>query len=396
MRPRKPGTVLIAGAGLAGARCAETLRAGGFEGRVILVGEEREVPYERPALSKEVLAGEREASALALRPPGFWDEAGIELVLRVRVERVRIAQRLAETSDGRILAWDSLVAATGARARRLASAGATPAGVRYLRTLEDAVTLRRELVPGARLAVVGSGFIGAEVASSARARGVDVALIGRGIAPFERILGGEVGRLLAERYRAHGVEVRLGVGVAGFHSRADGHVRAIVLDDGAEIACDAALVGVGTTLATEPLAGDGLTATDGSLPTDPCGRTGVPGVFACGDIASAWRPSLGLRLRFEHWTSAAGQAACVARTILGEECPYDDPPYFWSDQFGLRLQHVGFAESWARAEIEGEGNSFLVRYLDGDGRLLAGLAANRPREAAALRRELAAREALAA
>jgi len=119
-------------------------------------------------------------------------------------------------------------------------------------------------------------------------------------------------------------------------------------------------------------------------------------VFACGDIASAWRPSLGLRLRFEHWTSAAGQAACVARTILGEECPYDDPPYFWSDQFGLRLQHVGFAESWARAEIEGEGNSFLVRYLDGDGRLLAGLAANRPREAAALRRELAAREALAA
>jgi 3-phenylpropionate/trans-cinnamate dioxygenase ferredoxin reductase component len=392
---RNLGTVLVVGAGLAGARCAETLRAEGFEGRVLVLGEEREPPYERPALSKEVLAGQRDARSLALRPTEFWDEARIELLLGTRVERIRIDAHMVQTSDGRDFAWDALVLATGAGARPLSQTESRPPSVRYLRTVEDAVGLAQELVPGTRLAVVGSGFIGAEVASSARARGVEVVLLGRGRTPFERLLGRDVGGLLAERYRGSGVEIRTGCEAAGVRCRANGRAQAVVLADGANVACDAVLIGVGTALAAGALV-PALAATDGSIETDASGRTAVPGVYACGDVASWWRPSLGRRLRFEHWTSAAGQGAAVARAIIGDERPFDEPPYFWSDQFGLRLQHVGAAESWARVEVEQEGESFVARYLDREGCLLAGLAVNRPREVAALRREVAAGSALAA
>jgi 3-phenylpropionate/trans-cinnamate dioxygenase ferredoxin reductase subunit len=197
------------------------------------------------------------------------------------------------------------------------------------------------------------------------------------------VLGTEVGTLLAERYRAHGIDLRLGAGVTGFSAGEDGHVRAVRLDDGSEVACDVALVGIGAEPAGELL---GV----GEIATDASGRTALPDVYACGDVASTWRASLGRRVRVEHWTNAAGQAAAVARTILGEESVHDDVPFFWSDQFGLRLQHVGFASEWARVEIGGGTNAFSARYLDHDGRLLAALGANRPGEIAALRRELKA------
>ena len=367
-------TVVIVGAGLAGSRCAETLRAEGFDGRVVLVGEEPDAPYERPALSKEFLAGTREE--LGLRPAEFWAERDIELRLGRRIERL---DELAEMG----LEWDALVLATGAHARRLPW---LPPGVHTLRTRRDAEALRSELFPGARLAIVGAGFIGTEVASTARSVGVEVTLVGNAAAPLERVLGPEVGGLLAERYRNGGVDLRLGNGFARFLTGADGRVRALELVDGGVVDCDAALLAIGA--APEGKLADGCVRT--GIQTDACGRTGAPGVYACGDVANAWRPSLSRRVRVEHWTSAAGQAATVARAIMGREQPHDDVPYFWSDQFGLRLQHVGHAEHWASVEIEGEPDSFAAHYREADGTLVAALLANRPRDVGPVRRELAA------
>jgi 3-phenylpropionate/trans-cinnamate dioxygenase ferredoxin reductase subunit len=371
-----PAQVVIVGAGLAGSRCAETLRAEGFEGRIVLVGVEAAAPYERPALSKEFLAGERER--IELRPAGFWDEQEIELVLGRRVERIDVARRTADPG----LEWDALVLATGARARRLPSP--LPTGVFTLRTAEDAKALRAGLLPGRRLAVIGAGFVGAEVASTATALGVEVTLVDLAAGPLERVLGSEVGALLAARFAAHGVGLRLGRGLARFLTDPAGRVRGLELSDQSQVSCDAALLAIGAEPAVELLAGDRT-----GIPADPCGRTALEGVYACGDAAASWRPSLGRHLRVEHWTSAAGQGAAVARAILGRERPYDDLPYFWSDQFGLRLQHVGHAEEWTALELEGDETSFTARYLDGRGRLLAALLANRPREVGALRRELA-------
>ena len=370
-----PRSVVIVGAGLAGSRCAETLRAQGYDGRVVLVGEEPVAPYERPALSKEHLAGAR--TTVELRAPEFWAERRIELVLGRRIDAIDFDGR----SAGPGLEWDTLVLATGARARRLPFP--VPEGVHTLRTVADAAALGAELRSGARLAVIGAGFVGAEVASTARSLGVEVTLVDIAAVPLERVLGAEVGRILADRFAAAGVDLRLGTGLGRFLAE-NAHVTGLELTDGSIVACDAALVAVGAEPCCD-LAGDPR----GGIETDACGRTAHPGVFACGDVASAWRPSVGRRVRVEHWTSAAGQAAAVAHAILGNKRPYDDLPYFWSDQFGLRLQHVGHAEDWDAVELDGAPDSFTARYLDLAGRPLAALAVNRPRDVGALRRELA-------
>jgi 3-phenylpropionate/trans-cinnamate dioxygenase ferredoxin reductase subunit len=343
-------TVLIVGAGLAGSRCAETLRAGGFAGQVVLVGAERTPPYERPALSKEFLSGTRER--IQLRPPEHWRDRGIELELGTRI--IELGEGTATTAAGAVHRWDALVLATGARARRL------PGRTHVLRTLDDAIRLRRELRPGRRLTIVGSGFVGAEVASTAVSLGVPVRMFELAAVPFEATLGVEVGRLLADRYLEHGVDLRLATAATDLDS-------------------DVVLAAVGAEPADELLPG---------VATDEFGRTAIPNVYACGDVAVSWRPSLRRHLRIEHWTNAAGQGAAVARAILGEPVPFDDLPYVWSDQFGLRLQLVGRPEPGDRVELEGDPDSFAARYLSPDGSLRAALLANRPREAAALRREL--------
>jgi 3-phenylpropionate/trans-cinnamate dioxygenase ferredoxin reductase subunit len=377
-------SVVIVGAGLAGSRCAETLRAEGFDGRIVLVGDEALPPYERPALSKEFLAGRRDR--IELRPRAHWDERDIELVLGHRVERLDLAGR---TYAGGPPA-DALVIATGARARALP--GPTPPGVLSLRTAADADRLRAELRDARHLAIVGAGFVGAEVASTARGLGVDVTLIDLTPAPLSRVLGEETGEILAERYSQHGVELRMGVGLSQIRASGDGRVEALELADGSVVDCDVALIAIGAAPASELLGGHRA-----GIETDACGLTDHPGVFACGDVASAWRPSMGTHVRVEHWTSAAGQAATVAHAILGRSQPYDDVPYFWSDQFGLRLQHVGHPHGWETTEVEGDESSFCVRFLDGQRRLLGALVANRPREVGALRREvLAGAQAVAA
>ena len=360
-------TVLIAGAGLAGARCAESLRALGWSDRVVVAGDEPHAPYERPALSKALLAGER--TDLGLRPEAFWAEQGIELRLGRRVSAVDTHLRTALVGDETV-AWDAFVHATGVRARRLAG----PPGVHHLRSLDDAHALAADLTPASRLVVVGAGFIGGEVASTLAPQVGSVTVVESLAAPLERVLGLEVGALLAARYAAYGVDLRLGVGVEGFEG-AD-QIRGLRLSDGSVLVADVVVVGIGTV--GEP------------IDVDSCGRTSTPGVYACGDIAAWWRPSQGRHVRVEHWTSAAGQARTVASAITGELTPYDESPYFWSDQFGLRLQHVGHAETWDAVLLDGDENEFTARYVDETGRLLSALAVNRASELRSLRLELAA------
>ncbi len=342
-----PSDVLIVGAGLAGARCAETLRAEGFTGRITLVGEEPAGPYERPALSKELLAGKRPAAGLELRPAESYAERGIELLRRTRV--TRIVGRTAKTTDGRSIPWGALVVATGASARGLAL------GRHRLRTLADSENLRTALSRNGRLTVVGTGLVGTEVASTSCSLGAEVTLIGD--PPLERLLGPQVAALLAERHRERGVRLApRGTAPAG----------GVVLD------------AVGTRPATRWLRGLVPLRPDGSIVADACGRTSIPGVFACGDVTGTG-----------HWTAAAGQGAAAARAILGQERPYDDVPYYWSDQVGLRLQQVGDARSATSVKVEGDLDSLRARYLDREGRLVAALLVNRPQEVGELRRELA-------
>jgi 3-phenylpropionate/trans-cinnamate dioxygenase ferredoxin reductase component len=379
-----PDRVLVVGAGLAGARCAETLRAHGFEGELRLVGAEPVPPYERPALSKEHLAGDREASSLELRPRTFWAEQDIGLLLGRRVTEVDLASHVARTDAGEELRWDALVLAMGARPRILP--GWAGPGVHTLRTLDDAIALRRELHAGARIAVVGAGFVGTEVASTAASLGASVTLVDMTSTPLERVLGPEVGSALAARYTEAGVELRLGVGVERLERGRTGRPRALLLADGSTLPVEAVLLAVGVRPEVEGVP----VASDNGIPTDACGRTGVPGVFAAGDVSESWHPLLGRSLRVEHWTSAAGQGAAVAHAILGDDQPHAALPYFWSDQFGLRLQYVGHAETWAGVEIEGEPGSLVARYVNGSGATVAALAVNRPAEVGRLRTELTA------
>lgn len=305
-----PRSVLIVGAGLAGTRCAETLRAEGYDGDVVIVGDEDVPPYERPALSKEFLAGTRTAADLLLRPRSFWQARAIDLQLGTRIARVEVAQRVAHAEDGRVYAWDALVLATGARPRLLPFPA--PEGVYVLRTLADARALRLQLRRGRRLVVIGGGFVGTEVASTARRLGAEVTLVEAGNAPFERVLGRDLGELLSARYRRHGVTVKTRATVSSFVADTDGRIASVRLADGSNVECDAALVSVGVELAM-------------LVPN------AAPPVYACGDALGG----------AGHWTTAATSGVAAAREIMGLDALPPPAPFFWSDQFGLRIQLVG-------------------------------------------------------
>ena len=350
-------SVVVIGAGLAATRCAETLRAEGYEGRLTILGAEPAAPYERPALSKEYLAGTRRTDQLLLRRPGFWEGHDIELRLGDPVAGVDLGSRVVVTTSGALHSWNVLVVATGARPRRLQFP--LPTGVHELRTLADAIALRRSLVPGARLAIIGGGFVGAEVASTARGLGVKVTLLDRGAAPFAALLGRELAETLAARFRAHGVRLRTGVTATAFRTDGAGRVSGVDLDDGTAISCDAALVAIGAERV--PLASG-------------------PEVYAVGDAAGG----------HGHWTDAATGGVNLARRLLGLEPLPPQPPFVWSDQFGLRLQLIGEPAGAATIELDGGPTDFVARYRARSGALMGAVAANRPRAAAELRRELVA------
>jgi 3-phenylpropionate/trans-cinnamate dioxygenase ferredoxin reductase component len=269
-------------------------------------------------------------------------------------------------------------------------------GAHHLRTVGDAAYLRESLIGGKRLAIVGAGLIGAEVASTARDLGAEPLLIEAGAAPLARAFGGAIGTLLTERWRNAGVAVHTNARIVAARSDRRGRIAALALDDGSSLSCDHVLVAIGAVPSTGLVSYQLSIAPDGGIATDACGRTSAPGVFACGDVTSWHRRAIGGGFRAENWTSAASQAAIVARCILGEEPPPGDLPlYSWSDQFGLRLQHISTGGAWESIAIERGPDDFEARYLDRHGRPVAALVANRPRAVAGLRRELAALPAVA-
>ncbi|HEX2411273.1 MAG TPA: FAD-dependent oxidoreductase [Solirubrobacteraceae bacterium] len=373
--------VLIVGGGLAAQRAAETLRARGHHGPVRVVCAEPVAPYDRPPLSKELLAtGDGDPS---FRPASWYAEHDVELLLGRRAARLDVARRLVRLEHGDELAYDELIVATGSRARRLPGLFGRP-NVHTLRTLPDARALRAGLLPGARLAIVGAGFIGQEVAATARHLGVGVTLVEAAPVPLAHVLGDRLGRWFADLHREEGVRVELGAAVAeALPAVAGAPVQSIVLADGRVIATNVVLLGVGVApetrwLADSPLAGDGV-------PVDEGARTVVPHVYAAGDVA---RP-IG-RGRCEHWEPAARMGAAAARSILGLPAAAAPPESFWSDQYGVRIHLVGEAAGADAVEIDGDlAARDFTAVLSRRGALLGALLVGRPRELPNWRRRLA-------
>jgi NADPH-dependent 2,4-dienoyl-CoA reductase/sulfur reductase-like enzyme len=376
--------VVIVGGGLAAQRCAETLRRRGYEGAVRIVCAEPDAPYDRPPLSKELLAGDLREEALAYRPAGWYGEKQVDLLLGVRAEGLDSAARRLRLDSGVELSYEKLLIATGGAARRLPFLEGFE-NVHYLRTLADARRLRGELAAGARLAIVGAGFIGQEVAATARRLGVDVTMIEALEAPLAPILGPELGGWFAELHRDEGVRVLTGAMLEG--ARGVDRVEELVLDDGAVLACDAVVVGVGASPATRWLGGSGLEV-DG-VRTDTAGRTKLAGVFAAGDASVPFDPRFGVHARAEHWDAAAWQGAAVARSMLGEYPGTPPLPSFWSDQYGLRIQYVGHAHRADAVALDGDPTSrnFEAVFTQ-SGNAVAGLTVGRPRAIPALRMQI--------
>ncbi|GAB3387564.1 NAD(P)/FAD-dependent oxidoreductase [Amycolatopsis echigonensis] len=382
--------VTIVGASLAGLSAARALRDKGFEGRLVVVGDEPHAPYDRPPLSKEFLAGTASEADLALATPE--DESlAAEWRLGCRAVSLDAAERAVVLEGGERIVSDGVVVATGARARELP--GPVPDGVHTLRTFDDALALRKALVPGARLVVIGAGFIGSEVASTAAALGVEVDVVEAAPVPLEKPLGAEMGAVCARLHATRGVRLRTGAGLA--EVTGSPQATGVRLTDGTELPADVVLLGIGAAPQVEWLAGSGLELDDGVV-TDARGATSVPGVFAVGDCAKSHRTLIGAATRLEHWTNAVQQPSAAAAALLGQEhtAPaHHEVPYFWSDQYGHRIQFAGHRGRAARVEVvEGDPDSFdfLALYRDRDGDPVAVLAIGRVRSFGRWRRQLAA------
>jgi 3-phenylpropionate/trans-cinnamate dioxygenase ferredoxin reductase subunit len=375
---------VVVGAGLAGGRAVETLRQEGFGGRIILLGAEDLRPYERPPLSKAVLQGTAPDEKVFLRSVDYYAEQDIELRVGVPAKGLSIGDRSVILANDVRVRYDKLLIATGVKLRQLAAPGVELPGVFYLRTLADARRIREAMANASRVVVVGAGFIGAEVAASCRVRGIDVTLLEVLPVPLQRALGDVVGGIYAEIHRDHGVDLRLGEGVREF--RGDGRLEQIVTTSGDVIDCQAAVVGVGVVPDVDWLAGSGLALANG-ISIDEFTRTNVPDIYAAGDVASWWHPTLGERLRVEHFENAQNQGVAAARSMLGTLEPYAPVPFFWSDQYELTLQYVGHASGRDGVVFRGDvaSRKFLVFYLR-DGYVRAALGINRHREVSAARK----------
>ena len=369
--PTNP-THVIVGASLAGAKAAETLRAEGFDGRLLLVGEEAERPYERPPLTKAYLRGEADRDSLYVHEEGFYAAHDIELRTSTPVRSIDPAHRRVELASGERIGYDRLLLTTGAAPRHLAVPGAELAGVHYLRTRQDADTLAAAAAGAEHVVVVGTGWIGSEAAASLRQLGPDVTMVGPDRAPLERVLGPEVAGVYRDLHADHGVRLVLGTRVAGF--RGHGRVEAVVTDDGATIEADLVLVGAGAVPRTELAEAAGLPVGNGVLVNEQLEAVGAAGVYAAGDVAAAWHPRYQSYLRVEHWANALNQGPAAARNMLGRSLPYARLPYFYSDQYDLGMEYSGLAATWDRVVVRGDlaAREFIAFWLK-DQRVIAGM-----------------------
>jgi 3-phenylpropionate/trans-cinnamate dioxygenase ferredoxin reductase subunit len=355
------GSVVIVGASLAGGTAAATLRDEGFDGRIVLVGAEAELPYERPPLSKGYLQGETPREKLLVRPEAFWAEHDVQLELGTAADRIDAQAREVELADGRRLRYGKLLVATGGRNRRLRVPGVDLPGVLDLRTIADSERIGEAARSGGRAVVVGMGFIGSEVAATLRQLELDVTCVEPFAVPLERALGPEVGGAIAELHRGHGITARYGEGVDAFEG--NGRVERVVTSSGERIECDFAVVGVGIEPAVEVVAGTGVEVDNGIVVDELCG-TSVEGIWAAGDVARHRHPLFGL-IRVEHWRNAIEQGAAAARSLLGTGAPYEEVHWFWSDQYDANIQYTGHHTTWDELVVRGSiaERKFVAFYL---------------------------------
>jgi len=367
-------TFVIVGASLAGAKAAETLRAEGFDGRVVLIGEEAELPYERPLLSKEYLRGEKPAAKLYVHDEGFYAEHDIELLTGTRVASVDPAAHEVAFADGSRMPYSRLLLSTGAAPRRLPLPGADLPGVRYLREMGDSDALRTAITAASRVVVIGAGWIGCEVAASARQLGAEVAIVAPAAAPLERVLGPELGRVYRDLHAERGVDLHLSTQIEAIVG--SGAAQGVRTTGGSVIEGDLVVVGVGASPRDELARAAGLTLENG-IAVDEFLRTSAPEIFAAGDVAATWNPMYNKRIRMEHWANALNQGQTAARNMLGQDTAYTKLPYFYSDQYDLGMEYNGYASDWDHVVLR-KGTSVLefIAFWLKDGRVLAGMNAN--------------------
>jgi 3-phenylpropionate/trans-cinnamate dioxygenase ferredoxin reductase subunit len=340
----------------------------------VLVGAEPELPYERPPLSKDYLRGESERDKALVHERGFYREREIELVVGTAVTAIDPSAGRLTLAGERELAFDKLLLTMGAEPRRLEIAGAALDGIHYLRTLEDSEAIRKRLAAGGRVAVVGAGWIGSEVAASARQLGLEVTLIDPTTLPNERIFGREIGEFYRDLHAQHGVELLLGEAVEAFEG--DAAVARVRTASGKTVECDFAVVGIGVAPRVG-LARDAGLAVDNGVIVDERLQTSAGNVFAAGDVANAWHPLFERRIRVEHWANALNQGPVAARAMLGENVAYDRIPYFFSDQYEVGMEYSGLATAWDEVVFRGDRDAgeFMAFWLQED-RVVAGMNVN--------------------
>jgi 3-phenylpropionate/trans-cinnamate dioxygenase ferredoxin reductase subunit len=367
-------THIIVGASLAGAKAAETLRGEGFDGRLVLVGAEDARPYERPPLSKDYLRGEVGREKVYVHDESFYAEHDIELRLGSLAVGLDTSSTELELDNGDRLRYDRLLLATGSEPRRLSVPGGDLDGVLYLRSIHDSDAIRERLDRGGAVVVIGAGWIGAEVAASARQRGLEVTIVEPASVPLERVLGAEVGAVYRDIHADNGVRMLMSTGIERFEG--DRAVERVRTDDGQELECDFVVVGVGVEPRVRLASRAGI-AIDNGIVVDASLETSVPGVFAAGDVANAHHPFYGERIRVEHWANALHQGPAAARNMLGKAEPYDRLPYFFSDQYDVGMEYSGLAREWDRIVVRGDpaNREFVAFWLTGD-RVVAGMNVN--------------------
>lgn len=389
-------TIAVVGTSLAGVRAAETLRSEGFDGRIVMIGAEDRPPYDRPPLSKDVLAGTRDPSTIELTDADRYEKLAFEWRLGRTATALDTSARVLHLDDGDQVAFDGLVIATGATPRQLPGTAGV-AGVHTLRTLDDCLAIRDQLDASPRVAVVGAGFIGLEVAATCRRRGLEVTVVEALPVPLAPVLGAEMGSVLEGLHRDQGVDVRCGVGVEGLEGGSQ--VEAVRLQDGSSVAADLVVVGIGVVPATGWLDGSGLEIDNGVVCDESC-SVGVEGIVAAGDVARWPNPLFGELMRVEHWTNAVEQGMAAAQRLLAGPPgakPFAPVPYFWSDQYDVKVQFVGRLRPDDRSAVVGgsiEDRQFAAIF-ERDGLLVAALAFNRPRLLMECRRMLATRTTFA-